>query len=120
MFTYIQRIARKTTLSLFLLYIAIFGVGIGPLIGQPRPLTLEDIFRDNTYAQRSVGPFRWMKDNDGYSTLEKNPQSGGYDIVRYDARSGKRAVVVAASRLIPEGTSKPLAIAGYEWSADDG
>lgn len=120
MFTYIQRIARKATLSLFLLYIAIFGVGIGPLMGQPRPLTLEDIFRDNTYAQRSVGPFRWMKDNDGYSTLEKNPQSGGYDIVRYDARSGKRAVVVAASRLIPEGTSKPLAIAGYEWSADDG
>jgi dipeptidyl-peptidase-4 len=83
------------------------------------PLTLEDIFSKNTYHQKGFGPVRWMKDNNGYSTLEANTVSGGNDIVRYDAGSGKRIVLVSAQTLIPNGETKPLGIANYTWSDDD-
>jgi dipeptidyl-peptidase-4 len=60
-----------------------------------------------------------MEDNEGYSTLEENTAIGGEDIVRYEAVSGKRLVIVSADKLIPVGDTKPLSIENYEWSADD-
>ncbi|HEX3933850.1 MAG TPA: S9 family peptidase [Puia sp.] len=82
-------------------------------------LTLEDIYKNGTYSQKSFGPVRWMKDNNGYSTLETNHEVGGKDIVRYDAASGERKVVVSAKSLIPPGAKAPLTIADYTWSDDD-
>jgi len=82
-------------------------------------LTLEDIYKNGTYGQKSFGPVRWMKDNQGYSTLETNSQFGGKDIVRYDSKSGERNVIVSAKQLISEKETKPLLIADYEWSNDD-
>jgi dipeptidyl-peptidase-4 len=60
-----------------------------------------------------------MKDNKGYSTLEKNTGIGGEDIVRYEAISGDRTIIVPADKLIPTGKTRPLPIESYEWSADD-
>jgi dipeptidyl-peptidase-4 len=60
-----------------------------------------------------------MKDNEGYSTLEKNSEAGGFDIVRYEAKSGKRSVIVSAERLIPKDRTDPLSISSYEWSIDN-
>ena len=82
-------------------------------------LSLEDIYTNHTYSQKSFGPVRWMKDNRGYSTLEANKDLGGTDIVRYDAQSGERTVLVSAKQLTPAGQSKPLKIANYNWSEDD-
>lgn len=82
-------------------------------------LTLEDIYKNNEYNAERYGPVRWMEDNQGYSTLEKNGVVGGEDIVRYEAVSGKRSVLVSAEKLIPKGESKPLPIENYEWSADN-
>jgi dipeptidyl-peptidase-4 len=82
-------------------------------------LTLEDIYKNGTYRAEGYGPVRWMKDNKGYSTLEKNNEVGGTDIIRYEAASGERSVLVSAKALIPEDGSNPLPIANYEWSADN-
>lgn len=82
-------------------------------------LSLEDIYTNHTYNQKNFGPVRWMKDNQGYSTLETNKDLGGTDIVRYDAQSGKRMVLVSAKQLTPFGQSKPLNIDNYNWSEDD-
>jgi dipeptidyl-peptidase-4 len=82
-------------------------------------LTLEDIYKNGTYRAEGYGPVRWMKDNKGYSTLEKNNEVGGTDIIRYEAASGQRSVLVSAEALIPENGSNPLPIANYEWSADN-
>ena len=60
-----------------------------------------------------------MKDNEGYSTLERNGTFGGYDIVRYEATSGARSVLVSSEKLIPDGASQALTIANYEWSMDN-
>ena len=83
-------------------------------------LSLADIYSNNTYSQKGYGPVRWMKDNQGYSTLENNALSGGKDIVRYDAKTGNKKILVSAKQLIPANETKPLSIANYEWSNDDG
>ena len=108
------------TRSLFGLLLVLFVTG-NPLFGQDNPaaLTLEDIYKNNTYAQEGYGPVRWMKDSKGYSTLEVNDQIGGQDIVRYNAKTGRRSVLVSASQLIPQGQSEPLSIRDYIWSADN-
>jgi dipeptidyl-peptidase-4 len=55
-------------------------------------LTLADIYKNGTYRLQSYGPVRWMKDNNGYSTLEENKKIGGFDIGRYEVKSGVRVV----------------------------
>lgn len=82
-------------------------------------LKLEDMYTHGTYAAKGYGPVRWMKDNTGYSTLERNPELDGNDIIRYEAKSGKRSVLVSAEKLIPSGESTPLPIRNYEWSLDN-
>lgn len=82
-------------------------------------LTLEDIYKNGTYRSKGYGPVRWMKDNKGYSTLERNNSVGGRDIIKYEAKSGKRKVLVSANQLIPKGQKKPLSISNYEWSKDN-
>ena len=82
-------------------------------------LKLEDMYLNDTYSAKGYGPVRWMKDNKGYSTLEENTKVGGWDIIRYEAASGVRSVLVSAEQLVPAGASAPLAIANYEWSLDN-
>jgi dipeptidyl-peptidase-4 len=82
-------------------------------------LKLDDIFKNGTYSSKEYGPVRWMKDNKGYSTLEKNTDVGERDIIRYEAKSGARSVLVSAHKLIPNGETKPLSIRNYEWSIDN-
>lgn len=85
----------------------------------PATLTLPDIYKHGVYQQKDFGPVRWMEDNSGYSTLEDNPEFGGKDIVRYEAETGKRTVLVSADQLIPRGEDDPLRIADYQWSHDN-
>jgi len=82
-------------------------------------LKLDAIFKNGTYSSKGYGPVRWMKDDKGYSTLENNADVGGRDIIRYEARSGVRSVLVSADKLIPTGDTKPLSIRNYEWSIDN-
>lgn len=86
--------------------------------GQER-LELADIYKNGTYQSKGYGPVRWMKDNKGYSTLEKNSTVGGVDIIRYEAKSGTKSVLVSAELLIPKGEKEPLGISNYEWSLDN-
>jgi len=86
---------------------------------QQNKLQLEDIYQQNKYGQKGFGPAKWMKDNTGYSTLEVNSTAQGRDIVRYEAKSGKRSILVAAQQLIPKGQTSPLSISDYQWSEDN-
>ncbi len=85
----------------------------------PSELTLEDIYKNRIFNQKGINSLRWMKDNNGYSTLEDNESIGGNDIVRYDAKTGSREVLVPASKFIPEGYTEPLSIREYNWSEDN-
>ncbi len=82
-------------------------------------LKLEDIYRNRVYTQERFGPVRWMKDSEGYSTLEVNAETGASDIVRYEAETGNRSVLISSKQLIPEGKTEPLRIDDYTWSDDN-
>ncbi len=82
-------------------------------------LKLEDIYKNGIYTQEGYGPVRWMKDSEGYSTLELNSETGAVDIVRYDAQTGKRTILIPSGQLIPAGEERPLIIDDYTWSEDN-
>lgn len=80
---------------------------------------LERIFADQAYDVPRFGPARWLPDGTGYTSVERSgTANGGSDIVRYDAASGARQVLVAGSRLLPAGAASPLVISDYAWSPD--
>ncbi len=82
-------------------------------------LTLDHLYKEGVFHQKGINEVRWMKDNKGYSALEANAEIGGKDIVTYDAKTGKREVLVSAGMLIPQGEKKPLLISNYDWSVDN-
>ena len=60
----------------------------------------------------------WLGSGDSYLALEPSAIPGGTDIVRYQTVSGAREISVPASRLVPAGDKKPLAIESYAFSSD--
>jgi dipeptidyl-peptidase-4 len=82
-------------------------------------LTLDDLYAKNVFNPKGINAIRWMKDNKGYSALETNKELGGNEIVTYDAKTGKREILVSAARLIPSGKSSPMLISNYSWSDDN-
>ena len=76
------------------------------------------IFQAGLYNPPTFGPARWLPDGSAYSTVEPSPAGGASDIVRYDAATGTRTVLVPGARLLPPGRTTALAINDYAWSAD--
>lgn len=101
-------------LFIFLLLEAV-PQGSGQVSGQG--LTLEDIYKNGLYPTRSYRSVRWMEDSPYYTTLETNRERNCAEIVRYDAGSGERTVLVGADQLGAREGKKPLNIADYQWSA---
>src|SRR5690242_18577095 len=75
------------------------------------------IFAAREYDAPRFGPARWMADGAAYTVVERDG-SAGADIVRYDAATGERTVLVPRSRLVPAGRATPLDVDDYAWSRD--
>ncbi|SHF76989.1 dipeptidyl-peptidase-4 [Arenibacter palladensis] len=107
---------KKGILGSILCFLFFIGSGLAQTGSN---LQLNDIYKNSIYGQKGFGPVRWMKDNKGYSTLEANNEIGGRDIVKYDAKSGARSVLVSAAQLIPQDKKEPITISDYQWSLDN-
>ena len=83
----------------------------------PGRLTLQRIFASRDFFGERFGPAKWLASGDAYTTLEL-AVGGGTDIVRYDAATGARTVLVPSARLIPAGSSEAIDIEDYSWSPD--
>ena len=83
----------------------------------PGALTLDRIFNSEDFAPQSLGQPRWLADGNGYTKFE-GTADGGRDLVRYDAATGARTVLVPAARFIPPGQARALPVEGYSWSPD--
>ncbi len=82
-------------------------------------LTVDRIFASPEFRGGSFGPLAWLSDGDAYTTLERPADNKpGRDLVRYDAETGLRTILVPASRFVPQGDSTPLEIEEYRWSPD--
>ena len=71
------------------------------------------------------GPARWLPDGTAYAIVERPAAGEGSEIVRYDAATGARTVLVPASTLIPPGAKpagakahKPAKSPTTTWSPD--
>ena len=76
------------------------------------------IFSAATYQVPRFGPARWLPDGSSYTTVERSADGNGRDIIRYDAASGTRSVLISSKQLIPPGASQPMSIDNYIWSSD--
>ena len=91
-----------------------------PAVTDSAYLTVERIYASREFSPQSFGPVRWLDDK-SYVTLESpGEEKKGRDIVRYDAETGKRDVLVPASSLVPAGDSIPLNVESYAFSKDRG
>ena len=75
--------------------------------GDPALLTPQRIFASAEFRAEVFGPARWL-DGATYTTLEPATGGPGRDIVRYDAATGARQVMVAAAQLSPPGAPGPI------------
>ncbi|MCH8144797.1 MAG: S9 family peptidase [Gemmatimonadetes bacterium] len=83
-----------------------------------QPLTLDRIFASREFAPQRFGPARWLEGG-SYTTVEPSQAvDGAVEIVRYDASSGRREVMISAAQLTPPTQATPLLIEDYTWSAD--
>ena len=79
---------------------------------------IDRIFKNSEYALPRFCPARWLADGTAYTIVERTQEPAkGWDIVRYDAATGARSILIAASQLAPGGNA--LTIDDYVWS-DDG
>src|SRR3989441_1014420 len=104
---------------LFLLLLVAVSVASQAAAQQTDPslLTLDRIFSSKEFAPQPLGPVQWMEGGASYARVEPSATTkDARDIVRYDTETGRREVLVAAERLIPSGSSAPLAIDNYTFS----
>jgi dipeptidyl-peptidase 4 len=80
-------------------------------------VTVERIYNSRDFAVQGPGPSRWLDDST-YTAIEQSASGRGADLVRIDAASGRKSVLVSAASLVPSGASEPLDLEDYDWSPD--
>lgn len=82
-------------------------------------LTLDRIFLQREFQVERMAQTRWLDSGEAYTVLEPSDDyEEAVDLVRYETLSGERSLLIPAAQLIPEGSSSPLQIEDYHWSAD--
>ena len=82
---------------------------------------LHRLFASSDFEVKTFGPAKWLDGGEFYTTVEPSEavkEKGSKDIVRYQTSTGKREVLVSASKLIPPNEKSPLAFDDYSWSKD--
>jgi dipeptidyl-peptidase 4 len=82
-------------------------------------VTLDRLFTSPDFRADRLGPVQWSSRSATYTTVEPSPGGKGSDIVRYDAATGARAVLVPATKVVVPGGSAPIDIEDYEFSPDE-
>jgi len=85
--------------------------------GDPAIVTVERIYNTRDFAGQGFGPVRWLDDST-YTAVEPGPGGKGSELVRVDAATGSKSVLVAAALLTPPGDTTSLDVEEYEWSND--
>ncbi len=80
---------------------------------------LHRIFEKEEYKAKTFGPVRWLENGRSYAVREDSAAGKDLsDIAAYDTASGRRDVLVAASRLVPPGAAAPLPVEDFVLSND--
>ena len=119
---YLPHMAHRHRVPALAVALALFAVAVSAQQAD-RSRALDEqigrIFDSSEYQPPRFGPARWLPDGTAYTIAERPAERpGASDIVRYDAATGARTVLLAGSALIPEGRKEPLDIDDYAWSSD--
>ena len=113
---------RMTTgLPTFLAVFALLAIAPSSDAQEPTDasmVTLDRLFGSGDFFPEFPGRSRWLEDGSAYTSLERSESGSGRDLVKIDAATGEREVLVSAAQLVPEGETRPLGIQNYEWSPD--
>jgi len=83
------------------------------LLAKTSPLTNRAIHRESRFSAKSSTSSRWLADGSGaYALIEDG------EIVKYDAVTSVREVIVSTAQLTLPGASAPLKVDSYEWNGD--
>ena len=83
-------------------------------------LTLDRIFNSEEFHVESYGSVVWSKRQPGYFKLEKTEADGeGQDLVRYDAATGRKEVILPAHAFTPPRSVAPLSLESFDFSDDE-
>lgn len=118
-----------TTRLSYRLAATLLTILLAPVAGNAQPAAgdraqalndqIDRIFAKREYDAPRFGPARWLPGGSAYAIVEAVPAPGkGREIVRYDASTGARSILVAASLLTPKGAEGPLDVSDYAWSSD--
>ncbi len=112
---------RATIKSLVIFFLLNFSLTlIAQQTSDSTRLSLERLY-SGEFRQERFGGYNWLGGGDYYTTLERSESlEGGRDIVKNHTKSGKKSILVAAEKLVPEGKKKALRISSYSWSEDQG
>ncbi|WP_373495763.1 S9 family peptidase [Aquiflexum sp.] len=77
--------------SNLLLFILLLG-SISVVAQQKKKVSLEDVFKSNTFSQKSVNGINWMKDGQYYSSLQRGLT--GPKVVKINVATGEEAEVL--------------------------
>ena len=97
----------------------VVAVTAGPGQAQARPdpslLTVERIYNTREFRGQFFGQVRWLDDST-YTAVEPGPEGKGTQLVRVDAATGRKAVLVPVSALLPAGAKEPIEVEDYDWN----
>lgn len=103
--------------ALLLLVLTAAPAAAQPAPADPARLTLDRVFSSDDFRGDRSPTVHWLAGGI-YTTLRPaKVHKGASDIVRVDV-AGKEEVLVPAEKLVPPGAKEPLAVHGYEFSAD--
>ena len=65
-------------------------------------------------------PVRWINNGEAYLTIEPSESlPGAVELIKYVSKTGEKSIFLSASKLIPEGKSKPVFIESFSMSDDE-
>jgi dipeptidyl-peptidase-4 len=102
-------------------FLLLLTAAAAPLGAQQRPdpslVSVERIYASRDFFGSPFGPTRWLDDS---TYTEVSPSAGGKgdELVRTDAATGRKSVLVSVAMLTPAGRNEALDVEDYDWSAD--
>lgn len=93
----------------FLAILMVLGCSV--IAQQKQKVTLEDVFKNNTFSQKSIQGINWMKDGQFYSTLQRG--AAGPKVIKVNVATGEEAGILI------NGEALGVNFSSYAFNADE-
>lgn len=93
----------------FLAILMVLGCSV--IAQQKKKISLDDVFKNNTFSQKSVQGINWMKDGQYYSTLHRG--TAGPKVVKVNVATG------VESAILIDGGALGVNFSSYSFNADE-